>query len=85
MTTSIFIDGIANVRLIDNVIRADLVQLTPSNTSDEKFQASVTGSLSMSLAGLVRTHEQLGQVLEKLVDQGILKKGDAGKAGQAIT
>jgi len=80
MTSSLFIDGIANVRLIDNVIRADLVQLTPTNSGDEKFQTSVTGTVSMSIAGLVRTHEQLGQVLDKLAAQGILKKTDAGKA-----
>ena len=80
MTHVLFIDGIANVRLIDNVVRADLVQLTPSNNGDEKFQASTTGTLSMSLAGLVRTHEQLGQVLEKLVEQGILKKGETPAA-----
>ena len=74
--TSIFIDGLSNVRLIDNVIRADLVQLVPSSNNDEKFQTETTGSISMSLAGLVRTHEQLGQVLNKLAEQGLLKKNE---------
>jgi hypothetical protein len=75
--TSIFIDGLSNVRLIDNVIRADLVQLVPSSNNNEKFQTETTGSISMSIAGLVRTHEQLGQVLSKLAEQGVLKKNEA--------
>ncbi|KUL30131.1 hypothetical protein [Chlorobium limicola] len=74
MTTT-YIDGIANISLIDGIIRFDLVNIT----QQEKDKANIrqSGSLALSLPALLRTYEQLTQAVNKMVEDGILKRNDA--------
>lgn len=71
---TIYADGIANMTLIDGVIRLDLVNLTQL----EKDKATVrpVAALAMSIPALLRTQEQLNGLIAKLVEQGVLQKRD---------
>lgn len=76
MTTS-YVDGIANITMIDGIVRFDLVNIT--HLEKEKADLRPSGSLAMSLPALLRTYEQLTQAVNKMVEDGILKKNDMAK------
>ena len=71
---TIYADGIANMSLIDGVIRIDLINITQV----EKDQTNVTpvGTVAMSLPGLLRTHDQLTKMINKMVEDGILTRNE---------
>ncbi|NTV06358.1 MAG: hypothetical protein HGA59_07625 [Chlorobiaceae bacterium] len=69
-----YADGVANITLIDGVIRLDLVNIT--QVEKEKANIRPIASLALSLPALIRTHEQLTQAINKMVEDGILKKDD---------
>ena len=75
---TIYADGVANITLIDGVIRLDLVNIT--QIENEKANIRPVGALALSLPALLRTHEQLTQAINKMVEDGILKKNDAQQA-----
>ena len=68
---SMYTDGIANVRLVDGVVRFDLV--TATNGPDEKTQLQKNGSLMLSVPALVRVQRQLTDIVNKFVEDGVLK------------
>ncbi|NTV98709.1 MAG: hypothetical protein HGA70_06070 [Chlorobiaceae bacterium] len=75
METS-YVDGIANITMIDDVIRFDLVNIT--RLEKEKANIRSAGSLAaMSLPALLRTYEQLSQAINKMVEDGIFKRNVA--------
>jgi len=74
MTTS-YVDGIANITMIDGIVRFDLVNIT--HLEKEKADIRPSGSLAMSLPALLRTYEQLTQAVNKMVEDGILRRNDA--------
>ncbi|MDD2727816.1 hypothetical protein [Malikia sp.] len=69
---TLYADGIANIRLIDGIVRLDLVNI--QNLVEDKAAVQPVGSLAMTLPALLRTHQQLSAVLEKMVEQGLLKR-----------
>ncbi|MCE1274802.1 MAG: hypothetical protein HGB01_04325 [Chlorobiaceae bacterium] len=71
---TIYADGIANMSLIDGVIRIDLINIT--QVDQEKTNVSSVGTLAMSVPALLRTHDQLSKMINKMVDDGILTKND---------
>ena len=75
---TIYADGIANITLIDGVIRLDLVNIT--QIEKEKANIRPVGALAMSVPAMLRTHEQLSQAINKMVEDGILKKNDTPQA-----
>jgi hypothetical protein len=75
---TIYTDGVANITLIDGIIRLDLVNIM--QLEKDKANIRPVAALAMSLPALLRTHEQLSQAINKMVEDGILKKDDAQKA-----
>ena len=75
---NVFADGLANVRFIDGVVRADLVTTSAVN-KDESPRLDKTGSIMLSLPALVRIQSQLTDVIDRLVKDGVLKKPDIAK------
>ena len=71
---TIYADGIANMTLIDGVIRLDLVNLV--QVEKEKATVRTVAALAMSIPALLRTQEQLNGLIVKLVEQGVLQKRD---------
>jgi len=74
MTTS-YIDGIANITMIDGIVRFDLVNI--AQLEKDKANLRPVGAMAMSLPALLRTYEQLTQAVNKMVEDGILKRNEA--------
>jgi len=75
-----YADGIANITIIEGVARFDLVNFAP--TSADPKAIKTVGTVAMSVQGLLRTHGQLNDLVNKLIEQGVLKKAEPGTAGQ---
>ena len=73
--TTLYADSIGNTTLIDGVIRFDLVRAT--QVENEKATVEPVATIAMSLPALLRTYEQMSIVINRLVEQGILKKTEA--------
>ena len=73
MNRSIYVDGIANITMVDGVVRYDLVTMSPGEQQG-KSNVTPVASVASSLQGVLRTHDQLSKVVNKLVEQGVLKK-----------
>lgn len=70
--SSLYADGIGNTALIDGVIRFDLVRAT--QVEKDKATVEPVATVAMSIPALLRTYEQMSTVINRLVEQGILKK-----------
>jgi hypothetical protein len=70
---TIYADGIANMTLIDGVIRIDLVNIA-SREKDKEPDIEPVARLALSLPALLRTHDQLTRIIDKMVADGILTK-----------
>lgn len=79
---TIYADGIANMTLIDGVIRLELVNLM--QVDKEKATVRPVAAVAMSIPALLRTQEQLNGLIAKLVEQGVLQKRDATESQSAI-
>jgi hypothetical protein len=73
-STPMFIDGIGNFSLSDGVIRFDLVGLEQG--SGEKPAAVKVGGMAMTLPGYLRMVDQMNQIINKMVEQGVLKRNE---------
>jgi hypothetical protein len=71
---TIYADGVANVTLIDSVVRLDLVRLTQVDRQNDKAQVQPVATVAVSLPGLLRLHDQVGKVVDELVNQGVLTR-----------
>ncbi|ACF11346.1 conserved hypothetical protein [Chlorobaculum parvum NCIB 8327] len=70
---TIYADGIANMLLVDGVVRVDLVNVT-SVEKDKEPNVRPNATLAMSLPALIRVHDQFGKMIDKMVSDGILTK-----------
>jgi hypothetical protein len=70
---SIYADGIANMTLVDGVVRLDLINVTSVEQGKEPNVETV-GRLALSLPALIRVQDQLSKMIDKMVQDGILTK-----------
>ena len=73
MSRSIYTDGIANITMVDGVVRYDMVTMSPAEEKG-KFNIRPVASVSTSVQGMLRTYDQLSKVINKMVEEGVLKK-----------
>ena len=71
---TIYADGIANITLIEGVVRLELINLT--QVEKDKATVRPVAAIAMSIPALMRTQEQLNGLIGKLVEQGVLQKRD---------
>jgi hypothetical protein len=76
MKSIAYADGIHNITLVDGVVRFELLELTPQPNGAEPTASSI-GAVAMSIPAVLRTHQQLTGLIQKLVEQGVLKKEEA--------
>lgn len=69
---TLYADGIGNIRLVDGVVRFDLVNI--AGMENEKANLRPAGAVAMSIPALLRTHDQLTKTINKMVEDGVLKK-----------
>jgi hypothetical protein len=74
MTQTIYTDGIANVTMIDGIVRFDLVNIT--QVEKDKANLRPVATVALSLPALLRSYEQLSGVINRMVEQGLLKKNE---------
>lgn len=75
MNNNQYIDGFANITLVDGVVRLDCVTLNPPN-AEQKVTGKIVGSINTSLPGLLRMHDQINGLVQQLVDQGVFKRNE---------
>lgn len=78
MNQSFFIDSIENIALAEGVIRMDCVVIEPG--PENKPVGRRSASLAMPLSGFLRSADRFNQVMNKLVEQGVLKKREDAPA-----
>jgi hypothetical protein len=82
MTTSNqYVDGIGKIQLAEGIVRMDLMMI--DELGSEQAKAHKSGVLVMSLPAFMRTYQQMTQVIEKMVEQGFLKRQEP-TAGNAV-
>lgn len=69
---TIYADGIENIKVIDGIVRLDLVNVTEMN--DGQAQLRSVAAVALSVPALVRTHQQLSKLINDLVQAGVLKQ-----------
>ena len=74
MTAYSYVDGIGAISLADGVVRFDLMSIT--SIQDGKAVAARSGGLAMSLPAMIKVHDQLGQMINELVQKGVLQKNE---------
>jgi hypothetical protein len=72
MQTTVYADGIANISMLEGIVRFDLINITQID-KDSRTSKTV-GSVAMSVPALLRTYTELSGVLNKLIEQGVVKK-----------
>lgn len=70
---TIYADGIANMILVDGVVRLDLVNVTSVEQGKEPNVQPI-GRLALSLPAVIRIQDQLTKMIDKMVQDGILTK-----------
>lgn len=74
MTAYSYVDGIGPISLADGVVRFDLMSIT--SIQDGKAIAARSGGLAMSLPAMIKVHDQLGQMINELVQKGVLQRNE---------
>lgn len=69
-----YIDGIGNIQIAEGVVRLDVLMMTKFDA--EKTSAEKVGGLAMSLPAFLRSFNQMNQVVNKMIEQGLLKRND---------
>jgi len=79
-----YIDGIGNIQLAEGVVRLDVLMMT--KIEGDKSVAEKVGGLAMSVPAFLRSFNQMNQVINQMVAQGLLKRNPEGieeQPGQA--
>lgn len=86
-----FADAFGNMQLASQVVRIDLltVEPAPSETAapakpGEALRMQRQGQLVMPLEGFVRAYASMGQMMQRLVQAGVLKVENTAAAAEGI-
>lgn len=74
--SQIFIDGIKRINFMDGTIRMELFYKHPTEYDEENTES--VGELIMSVDGFISVMGAMQQTADMLVQDGILKKAEAG-------
>ena len=81
MQTTIYDDCISNLTMLEGIVRFDLINIT--QTTENARTAKTVGSVAMSVPALLRTYTELSGVLNKLIEQGVVKKTETQQTAAA--
>ena len=81
MQQEIFADGISSIHITGNLVRIDLMTIQPHLKSDNgQPVVEITRRIIMPLEGFVQSLAIHENIVNQLVEAGILKKNAAGEA-----
>ena len=72
MATSLFADGVSNIFITDGTARIQLV--TTVAIDQEKSSLAPAGTLVLTIPAFLKLHDQMGQLVKKMLDDGVLKR-----------
>ena len=81
MQSTVYADGINNITMLEGIVRFDLINIT--QTDKDSRTAKTVGSVAMSVPALLRTYTELSNVLNKLIEQGVVKKTETQPSVEA--
>ena len=82
--TEIFADGIGQIKLAGGMIRCDLVTLENKDEASEELIPHVTNRIIMTPNGFLATFNSMQQLIDKLVDAGVLSKEVPQNVDEAV-
>ena len=69
---AVLVDGLGSVSLVDGVVRLSLVAFVQDQAGAASPKVEQVFAIALSLPALTRFHDQLGDAIQKLIDQGAL-------------
>ena len=66
-----YVDGVGGMRMVDGVVRMDLVVVT--EIEGDQMKAQRVSGLAMSLPAAVKLRDQLSAMVEDLKSKGVLQ------------
>ena len=66
-----YVDGVGGMRMVDGVVRMDLVVVT--EIEGDQMKAQRVSGLAMSLQAAVKLRDQLSAMVEDLKSKGVLQ------------
>jgi hypothetical protein len=77
MAAEIFADTVGRVDFVNGVVRMELVSLEPTDAGQGRME--VRQRVVMPVEGFLGALNTMGDLVNKLVDAGVLKRGEAAK------
>ncbi len=68
-----YVDGVGSLRMVDGVVRMDLVVIT--EIEGDQMKANRVSGLAMSLPAAIKLKDQLDAMVEDLKGKGVLQPG----------
>ena len=69
---AVLVDGLGSVSLVDGVVRLSMVAFVQEQGGEGSSKVEQVFAIALSLPALTRFHDQLGDAIQKLIDQGAL-------------
>ena len=82
--SDVYADGIGNVRVAGTNVRIDLLIVGQETDDEGKPILQKKAELIMPLQGLIRADAQIKNVLNQLMEKGVIKKKDDNAAPKKI-
>jgi hypothetical protein len=82
MAENNYSDGVRSIQILDGVVRMELIELQAAEDGAAPKPQTI-GTLSMALPGFLRTYDQMTQVINQLIEKGVLKKNDTAPAANS--
>ena len=82
MSNYVFADSVANVSVVNGIVRLELIASTVDGQSEIK--PSPAGTLILPLNGFINLHAQIDKIIKKMVEDGILKPAESPSSSEAL-
>ncbi len=69
-----YVDGVGSLRMVDGVVRMDLVVIT--EIEGNQMKANRVGGLAMSISAAVKLRDQLASMVEELKGKGVIQSSE---------
>ena len=66
-----YVDGVGGLRMVDGVVRMDLVVIT--EIEGDQMKAQRVSGVAMSLTAAVKLRDQLSSMIEELKGKGVIQ------------
>ena len=82
MSNYVFADSVANVSVVNGIVRLELIASTVDGQNEIK--SSPAGTLILPLNGFINLHAQIDKIIKKMVEDGILKPAESQSSSEAL-